>query len=115
MFALRQINGSALKFQHGNRKIIIFESKMELVMTIIFSIIGAAISILLAAIGYFLKEFKKSVDNVCVSVNKLEITAATYSEKFATNDKTNEITMKRLNCHSEKIEDHEKRLIKLEK
>lgn len=115
MFALRQTNGSALKFQLGNRKILIFENKMELVMTIIFSIIGAVISILLAAIGYFLKEFKKSVDNVCVSVNKLEITAATYSEKFATNDKTNEITMKRLNCHSEKINDHEKRLIKLEK
>lgn len=115
MFALQLTHGSALKFQHGNRKILIFESKMELVMTIIFSIIGAAISILLAAIGYFLKEFKKSVDNVCISVNKLEITAATYSEKFATNDKTNEITMKRLNCHSEKIEDHEKRLIKLEK
>ena len=98
-----------------DQKIIIFESKMELVMTIIFSIIGAAISILLAAIGYFLKEFKKSVDNVCESVNKLEITAATYSEKFATNDKTNEITMNRLNCHSDKINDHEKRLIKLEK
>ena len=88
---------------------------MELVMTIIFGFFGAVLSVLLAVIGYFLSEFKKSVDNMSSSVNKLEVTAATYSEKFATNDKTNEITMNRLNCHSEKIEDHEKRLIKLEK
>jgi hypothetical protein len=115
MFALQQIHGKELKFQHGNRKFLIFESKMELVMTIIFGFFGAVLSILLAVIGYFLSEFKKSVDNMSSSVNKLEVTAATYSEKFAANDEKNEVITTRLNCHSDKINDHEKRLIKLEK
>ena len=83
-------------------------------MTIIFGFFGAVLSALLAIIGYFLSEFKKSVDNMSSSVKKLEVTAATYSEKFSANDEKNEVTTHRLNCHSEKIEDHEKRLIKIE-
>ena len=83
-------------------------------MTIIFGFFGAVLSALLAIIGYFLSEFKKSVDNMNSSVKKLEVTAATYSEKFSANDEKNEVTTHRLNCHSEKIEDHEKRLIKIE-
>ena len=95
-------------------KITIFENKMELLMTIIFGFFGAVLSALLAIIGYFLSEFKKSVDNMSSSVNKLEVTTATFSEKFAANDAINEVTTHRLNCHSDKIEDHEKRLIKIE-
>lgn len=41
------------------------------------------------------------------SVNKLEVTAATYGEKFAANDKNNEVTIKRLDAHANQLKSHE--------
>lgn len=73
----------------------------------VISMSGVIISLLLVVIGFFLTKFIKSVDDMQSSVEALNVAISAFSEKFISNSKEHEVTERRLNEHSRRIDEHE--------
>lgn len=85
---------------------------------VILTIAGTIISILLGLVGFWLARYVRSTDELTKVVTSLrivvEIMGTSQKDFQASCAKHTELTERRLNIHSEKLEDHEKRITIME-
>lgn len=81
---------------------------------IILTIIGSVMTILLAVIGFFLKDAFKLLRSVQESVNNLVSTIATIKEWMRSSEHMDSTVGERLKVHGERLDCHEKQLTRLE-
>lgn len=80
-------------------------------LKILVGLAGVVISILLAVVAYFLKQQGEASKALTEAVNQLKTAVVVLQEQ---SKEKHPVYDRRLNKHSEKLEEHEKRIIKLE-
>ena len=91
---------------------------MSVIESIVLSLAGTIIVILLGIIAFWLKRFISSSDDLTKGLNNLAIALTEEKTKFKGFEKACnsnvELTTRRLNSHSKKLENHEERIIVIE-
>jgi len=91
---------------------------MTVIESIVLSLAGTIIVILLGIIAFWLKRFISSSDDLTKGLNNLALALTeekTKSKSFQEVCKGNvAVTTKRLNSHAKKLENHEERIIVIE-
>jgi len=85
----------------------------------VLAVVGPIMVLLLAIIGFFLRQqvtaTKMLTDTVNILNTSVEVLRNNHSNFSVTDNERHSIVNRRLDSHSEKINDHEKRIIKLER
>jgi len=86
--------------------------------SLILSVTSALLMLMLGIVAFFVKGLISSSKSVETAVNQLNISVATErtrSDDFRVScDKTHEVVTSRLNDHRRRLDDHEKKITKLE-
>ncbi|MCK5821366.1 MAG: hypothetical protein KAH17_05755 [Bacteroidales bacterium] len=92
---------------------------MTVIESIVLSLAGTIIMILLGVIAFWLKRFISSSDDLTLSLNNLTVAMTeekTKLKSFQETCKSNvAVTTKRLNAHAKRIDSHEVRITVIEK
>ena len=85
--------------------------------TLLLSIAGAIIILLLGVNGYFMKKWIESTEALTNSVNALKTAVALLKSENGNNEKfcksRHDVIDKRLNAHSEKLNEHSESIAEL--
>lgn len=86
---------------------------MSMIVQIVLSIIGAVIMLLLAVVGFFLKDVISELRKLQETTIKLNTIIAVVQEQIRNQKEDNNFVERTLNHHSERIDCHEKDITKL--
>lgn len=86
---------------------------MSMIVQIVLSIIGAVIMLLLAVVGYFLKDVISELRKLQETTIKLNTIIAVVQEQIKAQKDDNSTVERRLNNHSERIDCHERDITKI--
>lgn len=84
-----------------------------MIVQIVLSIIGAVIMLLLAVVGYFLKDVISELRKLQETTIKLNTIIAVVQEQIRNQKDDNNLVERRLNNHSERIDCHDKEITML--